>query len=288
KDGIIELVNAQTERLFGYERDELYGQSVEILLPERFRGQHPGYRTGYFTDPQARPMGAGRELFALHKDGREIPADIGLSPSRTEDGVLVLSAVRDITERKQAEQALQEAKDKAEAANRELEAFCYSVSHDLRAPLRSIDGFSRILLEDFADKLDEAALDSLRRVVTSTQHMAQLIDDLLKLSRITRAEIVWNDVDLSRLAHEIIDDLRQSQPDRVVDWRVAEGLVGRGDARLLRVALENLLGNAWKFTSKRDRATIEVNATEQDGHRVFFVRDNGAGFEMAYAHKLFG
>jgi len=172
-----------------------------------------------------------------------------------------------------------------EAANRELEAFSYSVSHDLRAPLRSMDGFCQVLLEDYGEALDDEARGYLRRVRAASQRMAQLIDDLLKLSRITRTEMRREPVDLSRLARTIADDLRSGQPDRKAQFHIAQGLLANGDPRLLRVVLDNLLSNAWKFTSKHATACIEFGAC--DG-RTFFVRDDGAGFDMAYTDKLFG
>ena len=176
-----------------------------------------------------------------------------------------------------------------QAANQELEAFSYSVSHDLRAPLRSIDGFSQAVLEDYADKLDDQGKDYLNRVRTATQRMGHLIDDMLTLSRVTRAEMLRGTVDLSALAADVLAELQKSEPERKVDWHIESGLVAQGDAQLLRVALVNLLGNAWKFTGKTASAKIEFGAMRNaDGMTEFFVRDNGAGYDMSYADKLFG
>ena len=175
-----------------------------------------------------------------------------------------------------------------EGANKELEAFSYSVSHDLRAPLRSIDGFSQLLLEDHAQGFDEEARDYLGRVRAASKHMDILIDDLLNLSRVTRSVLRPQTVDLSALAREIAAEIQKSRPDREARFVIAEGLVAEGDASLLRVALENLLGNAWKFTSKKEVATIEFGAAHRKGEVAYYVRDDGVGFEEAYATKLFG
>src|SRR6266576_2297975 len=174
------------------------------------------------------------------------------------------------------------------AANTELDAFAYSVSHDLRAPLRSIDGFSQILLEDYAGKLDEAGQESLHRVRAASQRMGTLIDDLLKLARVTRAEIRTEDVDLSGMAQDIVADLQRTTPERQVEFTIAPGLKARGDARLLRVALDNLLRNSWKYTAKQPQPRVQFASVEANGGRTFMVRDNGAGFDMKYADKLFG
>ncbi|MBI2765799.1 MAG: HAMP domain-containing protein [Chloroflexi bacterium] len=175
-----------------------------------------------------------------------------------------------------------------EAANKELESFSYSVSHDLRAPLRSIDGFSQALVEDYADVLDDEGKQMLGRVRAGSQRMGQLIDDILQLSRVSRAEVGKEEVDLSVMASGIVDDLRRTEPHREVEFQAAPGLTVTGDRRLLRIALENLIGNAWKFTSHTERPQIEFGAEGGPGKPVYFVRDNGAGFDMAYAGKLFG
>jgi signal transduction histidine kinase len=175
-----------------------------------------------------------------------------------------------------------------EAANKELEAFSYSVSHDLRAPLRGIDGFSQALLEDYSDRLDAEGKDYLQRVRAASQRMAQLIDDILNLSRLTRGEMRRETVDLSALARLTAIELQKSEPNRKIDFVISEGIQVNGDPRLLQIALENLLGNAWKFTGKRPRATIEVGQRRDNGKPVYFVRDDGAGFDMTYAGKMFG
>lgn len=174
-----------------------------------------------------------------------------------------------------------------EAANQELEAFAYSVSHDLRAPLRTIDGFGQTLLEDYGSRLDDTGIDYLRRIHNGTQHMAALIDDLLKLSRIARAPLDPVEVDLGRLARDIVDALRQGQPDRQAHVEIATNLLAHGDPGLLRILLDNLLGNAWKYTGRQPAAHIVFDAVREKGGTVFRIRDNGVGFDMKYAGRLF-
>lgn len=293
--GRIVLVNSQTETLFGYSREELIGQPVELLIPERFREGHANHRHDYAAAPRVRPMGEGQELCGRRKDGSDFPVSISLSPIRTGAGLLVFGDIRDITAQRKAEHRIRElnedlARRNTELAvtNQELEAFSYSVSHDLRAPLRAIDGFSRILIDEHASQLDGQGRDRLDRVRRAAQHMGLLIDDLLKLARVSRAELQFRDVDLSALAAEQADTLQKHEPERHAAFIVAPGLTAWGDAKLLGIALENLLGNAWKFTGQRAEARIEFGMSAQNGASVYYIKDNGAGFDMVYADKLFG
>jgi light-regulated signal transduction histidine kinase (bacteriophytochrome) len=188
----------------------------------------------------------------------------------------------------QLEQRVRQRTAQLREANKELESFSYSVSHDLRAPLRSIEGFSQILLEDYGTEMDEEGRGYVARVRAASRRMALLIDDLLELSRITRTEMCRQTVDLSALAWDIAVGLRKSDPEREVEFVIEEGFVANGNPRPLCLVLENLLGNAWKFTSKEPQARIEFGSTSKEGAPAYFVKDNGAGFDARYSDKLFG
>jgi PAS domain S-box-containing protein len=428
QEGRMVLVNAQIEKSFGYTRHELLEQPIEMLVPERFHAHHSTYRNAFLADPSTRPMGSGRDLFGRRKDGSEFPVEIGLNPLQTEQGIMVLGTIVDITERKRAEEMLRRSQEQLagvigsamdaiisvdekqrivlfngaaermfhypseeaigqplnrfiperfrsahhrhiqdfgsthvtkrsmgalgaifglradgeefpieasisqleaegrkfytvilrditerkraeeqnrrlhetleqrvadrtaqlQAANKELEAFSYSVSHDLRAPLRHINGFSQALLEDYADKLDDIGKGYLQEVRGASQEMAQLIDDMLQLARVTRSEMRRERVNLSEIAHTVIARLWEQDPERAAVIHIEEGVWGQGDKRLLRIVLDNLLSNAWKFTANKEQAEIAFGQEYKNSETVYWVRDNGAGFDMAFVDKLFG
>lgn len=276
------------DQIFGYPEllpEWTYEIFLEHVHPEdrarvdqTFQGSVAAGRDWYFECRIRRQDGAERHIWVRG----------AIFPNTAGGGMEMVGMVGDITERRHAEDAVRKLNGELADANQELAAFCYSVSHDLRAPLRGIDGFTHVLEEDYGDKLDDAGRGYLARVRAAAQRMGGLIDDLLKLSKITRAEMQPRFVDLSALAREVADALQRREPQRQVRWEIADGLSAQGDPQLLRVALENLLGNAWKFTGKRAEAVIEFGRQERDGQTVFCVRDNGAGFDMAYAKHLFG
>lgn len=295
KEGKIVVSNTHTERLLGYAPQELSGQTVAILVPERYRKVYLQQYAVYFGNSGDQMMTTNLELSAIHKDGHEIPIEICMKPLETEKGILVTSALRDISQRKQTEQKItrlhQELEQRAaelEASNKELEAFSYSVSHDLRSPLQNIEGFSQVLLEDYGDRLDAEGQEHLNHMRSSCQQMGEIIDALLALSKMMRTEMCRQTVDLSALARQIAEELKTKAPDREVDFVIPPGLTVDADPQLLRVVMDNLLSNAWKFTSKQPRSRIEVGSMPQSsGEQVLYVRDDGAGFEMEHAAKLF-
>ncbi len=282
-DGTIVLANAELGRLTGWATADLIGTPVEQLVPAAARARHVGHRTGFAQDPHSRPMGVNLNLVAVRKDGTELPVEIMLAPVDVGGVRSTIAFVRDATERRRREAALEEAMAAANAAIRELEAFSYSVAHDLRAPLRSIDGFSQALLEDNAAQLDDDGKDHLARVRAAAQRMGHLIDDLLALSRLSRAELRRERVDLALLVRDAEARLRQANPERRVEVTVDAPMIARADPRMISLVLDNLFGNAWKFT--RPRSIAHVHVGKRGG--AFYVKDDGVGFDMQFAPSLF-
>jgi PAS domain S-box-containing protein len=293
-DGLIVRMNDTELTWLGYDRDEIVGvRRFPDLVAEADRDRFRANLECLKDKGEVSEV----EYAMIRKDGSSFPASVSSTTLRDGHGRFLASRsiLFDISERRRAQTEIRALNEdltrnalELEAANRELEAFSYSVSHDLRAPLRSIDGFSQALLEDYDDRLDDQGRDFLRRVRAATQRMAELIDDLLQLSRVTRADLTPEAVDLGATAVAVMAALRKAETGRTVDVDIGEGLTAVGDPRLLRILLDNLLGNAWKFTSRTADARIELRrAPSVDGCAVFFVRDNGVGFDPAYLDKLF-
>lgn len=294
--GRILLWNTGAEQMYGWSSEEAVGKLAQDLKHTEF--PRP------LEEIKARLLAHGHwegEVIHKRKDGHRIivASQWVLHRDENDKPKAILEVNNDITERKHAEreirrlnaeleQRVSERTAQLQAVNKELEAFSYSVSHDLRAPLRHIDGFSQALLEDYPDKLDEVGKTYLREVRSASQEMAQLIDDVLQLARVTRSEMRREVVDLSDLARGITAELRKREPKRKVILNVGEELETRGDKRLLKIVLNNLLGNAWKFTAKQTYAQISFGLDRKNGENTYFIRDNGAGFDMAYVGKLFG
>jgi len=290
--GRIEYVNPQAEAMFGFERGELLGHDIQTLIPDWFTSSHVLRLLG---DGQAPARTVGEELLSgQRRDGTRFPLEVSASPLVQDGKQYLTSIVRDVTERERAARQIRNLNEhlarhveQLTNLNRELEAFSYSVSHDLRGPLRSIDGFSAILTEEYAECLDEQGQDFLHRIRAATTRMSELIDGLLRLSRITRAELVREDVDLSALVQGLAEGLQHADPGRVVEFSIEPGVHADADGALLTALLENLLGNAWKFTAGRSPAHIGFGCEQSEGRTVYVVHDDGAGFDMQYAGKLF-
>ena len=285
-EGVVVSWNRGAERLYGYSGEEAIGQHISFLIPP---SQHE-----YFEREIIAPLKAKGELEVevqvLKKNREPIIVLLSLSLKYDKSGVPIgmISYSIDITKSKQYEEELKHKARELAASNKELAAFSYSVSHDLRAPLRAINGFSNALAEDYSSVIDDTGKNYLQRISSGAARMGMLIDDLLMLSKVTRDEMHWEKVDLSEMAGEVVDKLRQENPNRKMEINIQPALSSFGDKRLLQIALDNLLGNAWKYTQKAEYPQCSFGATSQNGILVYFIKDNGAGFDMTYADKLFG
>ncbi|MGZ5014659.1 MAG: sensor histidine kinase [Methylobacter sp.] len=295
-DGIITSWNQAAERMFGYRSEEIMGRSVFLLIP-------PERRTEESRMLAAIQRGESVKLYEterMRNDGGRIAVSVTISPIRDKEGRIIGASkiARDVTERKQAEQEIRRLNSDLErrvaertaelvTANRELDSFSYAVSHDLRAPLRAMCGFSQALIEDYGSQLQDEAKLYLNQIDIAGHKMGELIDALLVLSRSTRGELQHDEVDISAVSGQLLGELKQSEPERQVKVQVEPGLKTYGDARMIEVVMHNLLANAWKYTAHTKAANIHVYAEERDGVHRFCVADNGAGFDMAHANRLF-
>ncbi len=286
-DGTAQWCNRSFEELIGTSRSDILGKDLVALLPL----EHEGARV-----PRAsHPLTAVREgqprvarVYELRRSDRRFTLEVeAMSATIAGEDPTIVVVLRDVTARVQAEHDMRLLNAELETVHNELEAFNCSVSHDLRAPIRSVDGFSQLLLDDYAPRLDTRGAGYLHHIRAAADRMSQLIDGLLVLSRVTRTDLIRAPVDLAALARMIAGDLHREQPERHVEFLVSQPMEVEGDARLLRLAIENLLRNAWKFTAKRARARIEFGVTREDGQLAYHLQDNGAGFDPKFARKLF-
>jgi len=287
-DGVISGWNRQAEITFGWSREEAVGRELaETIIPPQHRDAHRRGLKHFLATGEGPVLNRVIEMTALRRDGSEFPIELTISPLRLADRLVFTAFIRDITDRRAAEEALKRTAAALEAANAELESFSYSVSHDLRAPLRAIDGYAQALLEDHAARLDTEGQRLLGVVRENAQRMGQLIDGLLRFARFGRQAMTIAPIDMTELARAVVAELQQGGGDVLPAVRIEPLPPAMGDKTLIRQVLANLVANAVKFSRGRARPDVRIGARPQGAEVIYFVRDNGIGFDMRYADKLF-
>ena len=286
KHGIIRFCNAETDRLFGYSRDELVGQSIDLLVPPRFRSAHTEHRTSYIQNPSSRMMGAGRDLYGLRKDGSEFPVEIGLNPSRSHGSGAVLAVIADISARKQAQEELVTKMWELQRSNEDLEQFAYVASHDLQEPLRQVVSYTTLLSERYRGKLDEKADKFIRYAVEGATRMQRLIADLLAYSRVGSQGTLLKPVNAQVILNNTLDGMRQSIEEAQAQISHDSLPTVMADEVQLAQLFQNLIGNALKFHAS-GQVRVHISAQPRDGKWLFAIRDNGIGIEKEHQERIF-
>lgn len=295
--GKIVLINAQTERLFGYSKQELLGHEVEILIPGRFLNRHKEHREKFSAHPKTRGMGVGLELFGKHKSGNEFPVEISLSPLQTEEGIFISAAIRDISEKKQLENQIREANanlerkvfqrtSELERKNKELEQFAYVASHDLQEPLRTISSFVDIFKSRYQGTVNEEADKMLEYISQASERMKVLIKDLLDYSRLGRMKSL-EEVDINELIHQVLADLHILIENTRAEIIVKDLPVIRCYPTEMKMLFQNLISNSIKFRKKEEPPFIRIKSFIEDQHWHFIVKDNGIGIEEKFRDRIF-
>jgi len=280
----IVLANEMANALFGYIKGELPGKPAETLLPQRLR---TAPSSTYFRPSTSGSTGKPTELFGVRKDGREFPLEIIGRSLPTEDGLLAVNALRDLTAQKSIQKELAEKTAALEAAKQEFQAFSHSISHDLRAPLRAMDGFAAMLKRSLGENLSKESTHGINRIQENVSRMSKLIDGLLDYSALSWVALTKKKIDPKSIAQKSFDGVALAQNDLRVDFSIGELPPCEADSALVRRLFDNLLSNAVKFSRQRNPAVVRVGCREEDGEQVYFVQDNGAGFDMEYSGKLF-
>lgn len=286
--GTVVRWNSAAERIFGWTEEEVKGRFLhEFLIPDRYREKHVTGIKHFLKTGEGPVLNKTIELSALCKDQSELEIELTISPARLKDEYIFISFLRDITDRKKAEALIRQGTEELQIVNKELESFSYSVSHDLRAPLRAIHGYSQMLAEDYETKFDEDGKRLISNVQSNAKKMGQLVDDLLEFSRMGKRVLNTSNTDLNRMVEEVWKELNQNGN---VHARIKVNYLGgaKVDSSLFRLVFQNLIDNALKYSSKKENPEVEIGLTEIQGSKTYFVKDNGAGFDMAYSNKLFG
>jgi PAS domain S-box-containing protein len=286
RNGIIRLVNAQTEKMFLYMRDEIIGKEVEILIPEQFSSQHPDHRENFFADAKARGMGIGLELYGIRKNGEQFPVEISLSPLETEEGTWVSASIRDITDKKNDHKALMDYARKLEISNNNLEQFAYVASHDLQEPLRTITNFVTMLDEKEQGRLDRDSAKYMDYIVHASERMKALIRDLLMFSRVGKNHVTEN-MDCKTLLGTVLTDLHAMIKENNADITVGFLPVIKASTVEIHELFSNLIANAIKYRKPNNAPKVEIKAVESNGNWLFSVTDNGIGIDPEYKERIF-